>query len=243
MSAYSIFAHYYDLLTDNVRYADYAKYIDKVFKEHNIGGIILDAGCGTGTMLSLLSERGYDMIGVDIDEEMLSEAFQKCPDALLLRQDIAKLDLFGTIRGAVSTLDVVNHMDSTNAVENFFSRVALFMEPDGIFIFDMNLPYKHDIVLADNAFVFEFTDGMLVWQNKNESEKKRIKMTLDLYLKDKGTQYIRSNESFYEYTYGLKEIEKILNKCGFEIIKTADGEEFTALGDSSQRAVITAKRK
>lgn len=141
MSGYSLLAHYYDLLTDNVNYDEYARYIDNTFITQKIDGIILDAGCGTGTMLSLLAERGYDMIGVDIDEEMLSEAKQKCPDALLLRQDVTEIDLFGTIRGAVSTLDVVNHIESINAVERFFSRVALFLEPDGIFIFDMKHAY------------------------------------------------------------------------------------------------------
>ena len=240
MSAYQVIASHYDLLTGNIDYASYSAYIDNKLTENNISGIILDAGCGTGTMLSLMSRRGYDMIGVDICSEMLAIASNKQTRALLLQQDLCYLDLYGSISGAISTLDVINHFSSEHSLKRFISRVSLFMDDNGIFIFDMNLPFKHEVVLADNTFTFEFDECMLIWQNHLKGRRLHIK--LDLFTESKEGFYLRKSESFYEYTYSLEEI-KALIEPDFDILEIIDGETFRELSEVSERAVFTTRKR
>ena len=240
MSGYREIADYYDLLTENVDFESYIEFVDGVFKKNNVNGVVLDAGCGTGRVLSLLSRRGYDLIGVDKSPEMLSVAAKKQTGALLLQQDLTQLDLYGTVSGALSTMDVVNHLSSAGDVRRFFSRLALFMEPGGIFIFDMNLPYKHETILANNSFVFEFSKGMLVW--RNEPKRGRVLIILDIYILNKNGTYERKQEELYEYTYSLEEISRLAG-VDFEIIETKDGETFKGLTEHSQRAVLVARKR
>ncbi len=75
MEAYTEFAQVYDRFMDNVPYEAWCEGISKILTEHGISeGLVLDLGCGTGTMTRLLRQKGYDMIGVDASAEMLEIA-------------------------------------------------------------------------------------------------------------------------------------------------------------------------
>ncbi len=167
--AYNEFAYFYDEFNGEADYDALYAHIHAKLKEHGIqDGILADLGCGTGELTLMLTQAGYDMIGIDQSEEMLCVVRDKAEQLglsgrlLLLRQDLLKLDLYGTIRGAVSTFDTFNHIpDLDTAIAN----AGFFMEKGGVFLFDMNTPYKHRNVLGDNAFTFEEEDAACVWRN------------------------------------------------------------------------------
>ena len=72
MEAYTGFAAVYDTFMDNVPYEEWCGYIKSLLMEQGVKeGLVLDLGCGTGSLTELLSAAGYDMIGVDASEEML----------------------------------------------------------------------------------------------------------------------------------------------------------------------------
>lgn len=78
MEAYTSFAEVYDTFMDNVPYEEWADYLEDRLKEYGIrDGLVLELGCGTGSMTELLAEKGYDMIGVDNSEDMLEIAMEK----------------------------------------------------------------------------------------------------------------------------------------------------------------------
>ena len=77
------------------------------------------------------------MIGVDLSPEMLSVLREKAWETgqeglLLLCQDIAELDLYGTVRAAVSTFDTFNHIGPAEKFRRALCRAALFVEPGGL---------------------------------------------------------------------------------------------------------------
>ncbi len=75
VEAYSDFASVYDIFMDETPYDAWCEYIVKTLRDNGISdGLVLDLGCGTGIMTRMLSSRGYDMIGVDVSEEMLAIA-------------------------------------------------------------------------------------------------------------------------------------------------------------------------
>ena len=160
MDSYGFFARYYDGLMTDAQYSERCAYILELLKRHNHDpGITLDLACGTGALTRELYKCGVDVYGVDASEEMLTEAVQKnCEEGiniLYLCQKMQELDLYGTIDTCVCTLDSINHLTEVEDVAAAFDRVGLFMNKDGLFVFDVNTVYKHREVLADNAFVFE----------------------------------------------------------------------------------------
>ena len=76
--AYGEFARVYDMFQDNVDYQTWGQWLKQQLEAQGItNGLVLDLGCGTGTMTEILAEAGYDMIGVDNSGEMLAEAMEK----------------------------------------------------------------------------------------------------------------------------------------------------------------------
>ena len=115
MEAYAGFAAVYDLFMDDVPYEKWCRRIRELLKEYGVNdGLVLDLGCGTGTITELLAEAGYDMIGVDASEEMLELAVEKRErsglDILYLLQDMREFELYGTVRAVVSVCDSMNYI-------------------------------------------------------------------------------------------------------------------------------------
>ena len=120
---------------------------------------------GTGTLTEILSERGYDMTGVDASPEMLSVARERCSEnTLLLCQNMCAFELYGTVGAVTCCLDSLNYLLEDGDLQKCFATVHNYLDPDGLFLFDMNTPYKFRNVYADNAYVLE---DELVYQAKD----------------------------------------------------------------------------
>lgn len=246
--SYGIFSSVYDILTENVEYERIADKICSLLTRNGInGGLLLDLGCGTGTLSFLLENKGYDVIGVDPSEDMLAVANEKKYDenssAIFLCQSGEELDLYGTIDCAVCVLDTVNHMEALEKIKETFSKVSLFMNMGGIFIFDINTPYKHEKILGDNTFVYDMDEVYCVWQNSFDKEEMETKIDLDFFIKNEDDEgYERYSESFSEYAYKTEDILTILNECGFEIISLCDDYTDEKIKEDTQRITIVAKK-
>lgn len=244
--SYESFASYYDILTENVEYEKIADRINRIFsKSAKENGHLLDLGCGTGTLSFLLEKSGFDVIGIDKSEDMLTEAFEKKAemgsDVMFLCQDLTKLDLFGTAKGAVCVLDTVNHIDSEENLSKFFGLVSLFLEMNGIFMLDFNTPYKHRNILGDNTFVYDTDSVYCVWQNTYDEENRKTDIDLDFFIKD-GENYFRESESFSEYEYETDLIKSLLEQNGFTVKNIFDGYSENKPSDTTERIVMVAEK-
>lgn len=247
LKSYGRFASYYDSLMQ----ADYnkiAKRIDDlVMKFYGKREILLDLACGTGTLCEKMANLGYDVVGIDSSQEMLSVALDKKYDSGLpvqyLCQDMRNIDMYGTIHTTVCTLDSLNHLSCKEDVRKTFGRVSLFAEPDGLFIFDVNTVYKHRCVLGNNTFVFENDEVYCVWQNFL-NEDNSVDIQLDLFSKGDGNKnvYSRDTESFSEIALSLDEIKCLLAKSGFEVLGVYDGYEENEVSKKSERALFAARK-
>ena len=243
---YSVFAAYYDRLTGEIDYKRRAEYFDRLIRQHiEVTGetILLDLGCGTGSLTVELAALGYDVIGVDGSADMLSEAVSKQGDrpVLYLCQKFDALDLFGTIDVAVCALDSLNHLPDTAALERAFARVSLFTAPGGLFLFDVNTEYKHREVLGQNTFVYDLDDLYCVWQNTTDKAL-RTRISLDFFVRE-GKTYTRQSESFCERAFTHAQILDVLSRTGYELLAVYAGDTTGPVGETTQRAVYVARKK
>ena len=218
MEAYTEFATVYDTFMDNVPYEAWKKYLVDILKAEGINdGLLLELGCGTGRMTRLLAAEGYDMIGVDNSEEMLSVAREytmENTEILYLLQDMREFELYGTIRAVVSVCDSMNYIMSEEDLRQVFSLVNNYLDPGGIFIFDMNTRYKYEELLGDNSFCETREGSSFIWENYYDEETRINEYDLTLFIPEAGELYRRYAETHYQRNYKVEQIVDFLQQAG-----------------------------
>ena len=187
MEAYTSFAYVYDTFMDNVPYGEWARHIREKLCEHGVtDGIVLDLGCGTGTMTERLARYGYDMIGVDNSEEMLELAMEKKTesgyDILYLLQDMRGFELYGTVRAVVSVCDSVNYITEPDELEEVFRLVNNYLDPKGIFLFAFNTVHKYRDVIGDSTIAEDRGVCSFIWDNRYYEKEQINEYDLTLFI-------------------------------------------------------------
>lgn len=249
MSGYSVFARYYDQLTANIDYKGRAEYFGQIIRrfDQTDNNILLDLACGTGSISQEMARQGFDVIGVDLSDEMLGIAIEKKFDSGLniqyLCQDMRNIDMFGTIGITICALDSINHLSTAEDVRQVFEKVALFAEPKGLFIFDVNTLYKHRNILANNTFTYETDSVYCVWENSLDPKTDEVKMDLVFFEKEENGLWSRSSDSFSEKAYSEELIEQLLDECGLELVAKYGDDSFEPPKEDSQRIVYVARSR
>ena len=246
--SYGVFSEFYDALTANVSYDTVSQVLSSLLTRYGKSrGLLLDLACGTGSVSVRLAEKGYEVIGVDLSPEMLSEAQNKAYSAgqniLFLCQDMTALDLYGTVDAAVCTLDGLCHLPNEESVFAALQKVSLFMNPGGVFLFDVNSVYKHRAVLGNNTFVYDTDDVYCVWQNTLLPDGVTVQMDLDFFepVSDAG-DYVRQSERFTERAYPRETLEAMLKKAGFTVLDVFDGYSEKPAHDTSERLLFAVRK-
>jgi len=226
MSVYTGFARMYDELMTNIPYEKWGTYISNILKRkltEKESPLVVDLACGTGTMTLLLSKMGYDMIGIDLSTDMLAEAQQKTYEAeqniLFLAQDMRQLDLFGTVDAAICVCDGINYIIEPKELDTVFDRVRLFLNPDGVFIFDMNTEYKFKEFLSNQSFEDKAKSGASYEWDNTYDEKTKINEYRVLFYDHTGQEDQEEIDSFTEVhkqrAYDRDDVVKKLLCAGF----------------------------
>jgi SAM-dependent methyltransferase len=251
MDAYTGFAEVYDLFMDDVPYEEWADRLCSILKEFQIeDGILLDLGCGTGKLTRLLSDRGYDMIGVDSSVEMLeiarsAEAEEEQDGQILyLLQDMRSFELYGTVRAVYSACDCLNYILEEDELLTVFKLVNNYLDPGGIFIFDMNTPFKYEELLADNTFAENREEGSFIWENDYDPESGINEYDLTLFIKEEDADsFLRFQEVHYQKNYSPDRVRELLQEAGLEFVAAFDGYTGQPLKPDSERMTIVAREK
>jgi ubiquinone/menaquinone biosynthesis C-methylase UbiE len=239
-------APFYDELTRDVPYGSFADFYEEIFKKYSKKPeMILDLACGTGTLTCILAQRGYEMIGTDSSEEMLSQAMEKAYELenaitpMFLNQSMEELDLYGTVSAAVCSLDGINYVPS-DALPNIFHRLKLFIEPGGLFIFDINTPEK--LKGQDGEMYIDETDDVYcVWRAEFSEDDNACVYGMDLFLRH-GEVWVRRQEEHVEYAHTVELLTKYLENAGFGEISVFGELKLTEPEEHENRIFIAAKR-
>ena len=259
MPAYDSIASVYDNINSEIDYAAWADFIEKCFGAFltKKPELILDLACGTGSMTLELASRGYDMIGADLSEDMLTEAMDKAYDReiegiLFLKQDMRSFELYGTVGAVTCCLDSLNYLLGNGELETCFSLVHNYLDPNGLFLFDMNTPYKFREVYGNRDYVLEgelppLEEGdtptaiFCGWQNSFDPETGICDFDLSLFEETPTGGYERSNEHQQERCYTLEEITAALKNTNMKLLGVFSDWSFSAPTETTERWYFVAE--
>lgn len=248
MPDYSFLAASYDALTYDVPYAQWADYLQKHLRRYApCAGTIVDLACGTGSLTRELALRGYEMIGVDRSQEMLAQAADKCADLqenppLFLCQAMQSLNLYGSVDACVCCLDSINYLTSAKALEKTFQRVHLFLNPNGVFIFDVHAP-EYLASLDKQIFIDEQEDLYCIWSADFSKSRQICTYYMDVFRREGETQlWQRGEEVHRERAYSVGELTESLQKVGFHKIQIFGDRRMRAPTPKDKRLFFVARK-
>ena len=255
-SGYSSISEIYDKINAEVDYGAWADYFEACFKKYlpKKPELMLDLACGTGSMTFELASRGYDMIGIDGSDAMLTRALDNAYDReisgiLFLNQDMREFELYGTVGAISCCLDSINYLTEKEDVKKCFSLAHNYLDPDGLFLFDMNTPYKFENIYADNSYIHEIYDEQYSinyycgWQNEYNPETRLCNFYLSVFTEDENGKFRREDEVQTEKCYELDEIKGLLEETGFEILGVFGDTKFSPVDEKTERWHFVARAK
>ena len=264
--AYTDFADVYDELMDDVPYEAWKDRIAWLIQEYGVSqrvsgeektlesledalaserDLIVDLGCGTGTLTELLAKDGFDCIGVDNSEAMLAKAMEKKEESgseiLYLLQDMRELSLYSTVGTVVSICDSLNYLLEEEELLQVFSLVNYYLYPRGLFIFDFNTDYKYREVIGDAVIAENREDCSFIWENFYDPEEGINEYDLTMFLKREGELFERVSETHFQRGYEAARIEELLKKAGLEVVLLRDADTDGEVTETTERVYAVAR--
>lgn len=235
MEAYTGFAAVYEKFMSNIPYGEWCEYLAGLLREHGVqDGIVLDLGCGTGTVTRLLAQRGYDMIGVDLSGEMLEVAMEhqlEKPDGILyLQQDMRDFELYGTVRAIVSVCDSMNYLMEYEDLVRVMRLANNYLDPGGVFLFDLNTIYKYREELGECTIAENQKECSFIWDNYFDEEEQINQYELTLFICEKDGRYRKYQETHFQRAYDPDTVRRAIEEAGMEFLAVYD-----AFGHGSPR--------
>ncbi len=242
---YNRFAYLYDNLINDVNYEEWLSYYYKIFQRYGLKpGLGLDLGCGTGNLTKLFSDKGIDMTGVDLSEDMLMVAREKSEgrDILYLNQDMREFELYGTVDFIVSSLDCINYITDKRELLKVMKLVNNYLNPGGLFVFDINTQYKLENIIGNNTFILENEKTFCSWQNEYDKKRKTVDFYLTFFTEEEGV-YHRFDEVHSERAYSIDEIKSVIEAAGMRLLSVYDGLTFKKPTSKSERVFFVAQEQ
>ena len=244
--AYNEFAYFYDEFNGEADYDALYSHIHSQLEAHGIrDGILADLGCGTGELTLMLTQAGYDMIGIDNSPDMLEVAQEKRVesglDILYLMQDMREFELYGTVRAVVSICDCMNYILEEEDLLEVFCLANNYLDPGGIFVFDMNTPYKYREVIGNTTIAENREEGSFIWENCFDEESQVNEYALTLFIKEEDDLYRKHEEFHYQKAYEPERVKELLEEAGLKVEAIYDAFTREPVREDSERIYFIAR--
>lgn len=246
MEAYSGFAEVYDFLMKDIDYEGWIKYIEEAFYRESVKPkTILELACGTGNITNRLGKKGYDIVGVDLSNEMLMFAKDKAYDLGLdikyLKQDMRELEVNKEFDSVICLCDGFNYILDEGELLNIFKKVCSILSNKGLFIFDISSYYKLAEILGNNVYGENFDDVSYLWHNYFDKESSICELDLTIF-KRENELFRRHREYHLQRGYRKEELQALLKGAGFESIRVYKSFSFEPFREKDERICFICKK-
>ena len=247
MSCYEALAASYDGLTRDIPYEKYLRFFKTLLRRYGVTATtVLDLACGTGSLSVLLAKHGYRVLGVDRSEEMLTVAAEKAMELeenqpFFVAQPMQRLRIHEPVDACVCALDSINYVTKPQDVQKAFRRVYESLRPGGLFVFDINTPYKLE-GLDGQVFLDETEDSYCVWRAVYDKRHSLCRYGMDLFQQANDGLWERSFEEHVERAYTPEELSGWLADAGFAQIEQFGNLRLEAPENTELRIFFAAKK-
>lgn len=231
----------YDELMSNVPYDKWVNYVQACCRRFQVAGKkMLDLGCGTGTLTTLL-DKHFEMTGVDLSANMLTIARDKLPHVPFFQQNMIELDLNDQFDIIVTFCDSLNYVTDESDVMTTFERVSDHLVNGGLFLFDVHSLYTIQSVYKDATFAYDSEQVAYIW-NCFVEEDDRVEHDLTLFVKQHDEYYKRYDEWHIQKTFPIDKYKQMLSQTGFTILNVSADFEWQAPKKTSERIFFATKK-
>lgn len=246
MNAYHAFALVYDRMMEEIPYEEWCNFVTDQLKKFGIeDGLMLELGCGTGTLTEMFDAKGFDMIGVYNSEEMLAEAVEKREQSgrsiLYLNQDMREFELYGTVRAVISLCDTMNYLTEYDDLVNVCRLVNNYLDPNGIFLFDLKTDHYFKSI-GCQSFCDADEEVSFIWDNDYDEEKRINSYALTLFVQEEDNRYERFDEYHEQRAFSIDEVRCAIEESGMIFLSAIDKNGAPATKDTD-RVYIIAREK
>ena len=212
--------------------------------------LVVDLGCGTGKFTEILADRGYDVMGIDLSEEMLGIALERRDSlrhrTLYLCQDMREFELYGTAGTFVSVGDSVNYLLTDEDMIKLFKRVNTFLFHGGIFVFDFKTLHLYRDVIGDNTIAEDREDCSFIWENWYDDESRINEYDLSLFIRETGVKeddnlFRKYQEIHRQRGYTLEEMKRFAEEAGLTWIAEMDSDSMGPVSEESERILCVVR--
>jgi len=219
------YAGAYDIFYQNKDYKAECDLIEQIFEKYGDGSVrsILDLGCGTGNHAIPLGQRGYETVGVDRAEGMLSRARRKAHEVLkdkgvtFSQGDLRSVNLGRSFDAVLMMFAVLGYQLENADVLAALQTARRHMRPGGIFIYDV---WYGPAVLhhrpSQQIKVVPTPEGQLLRVASGQLDTQRNLCTVDyrVWRIDKGARLEETEESHRMRYFFLPELKLLLERAG-----------------------------
>lgn len=216
MTAYSGFAQIYDAYMHPEDYDRWFDGVQELIREHGLPTKrVLELACGSGTFSIRLAKAGYDVIGLDLAEEMLMIAKDKALAERVkigfFQQDMTAYELNQKFETVMSICDGMNYVLDDQGMVSLFERVQASLIEGGLFIFDISTYFKLKYILGESTIAESQDDSAFIWENFYDEETDILSFELSVFTEENGL-YKRMDEVHEQRAYRMKELIDLSEK-------------------------------
>ena len=248
MDAYTGFAYVYDEYMDNIPYEEWGQYMIALLKENGVSGdsSVPELDCGTGTVTRMLAKEGYDRVGLDMSEDMLSIAsektFEEGSQVIYTCQDMRDFEVPYEVDGMISIGDSMNYITSVPDLESVFACVSENLKKGGVFIFDLKTIHFFRDILAENTYAENREDSAFIWDNYYDEKERNNEYELAVFVKNEDGTFDRFEEQHYQHGFTIDEVTGAVNKAGLTVKNVYNAFTKDIPDDKSERLYFVIEK-